>query len=946
MRRLALFFETRYTQRGEASDLEKAIMMSRGALELCPGDHPLRSLSLYNLASCLSKHFKHSRHAEDLEEAILLHRAALKLRPEGHSDHCISLNNLASSLWTRFDHRGRMEDLEEAISLLHAALVPLPVGHPLRPTSLSNLALYLSTRFKYGGHVEDLEEAISVIRAALELLPEGHSNRPTSLNNLASSLSTRFDHRGRMEDLEEAISLLRAALGLLPVCHPLRPACVNNLALYLSTSFKHSGRAEDLEEAISILRVTLELLPESHLYRFTVLNNLALSLSTRFNHERRTEDLQEAISLLRAVLVLLPEGNLLRSTLSSNLALYLWTRFEHQGWTEDLEEAISLHRTSVELLPEGHPHHSTSLGNLAIALYARFMKDGRTDDLEESVQSLNRAAVHTFSSFSTRLGAVRRWTKMARCHGHQSLPEAHRIAMSLLQRVLTIRPTLSAQHRLLSSDSHYQSLALDAAADSIDNGDFPQAIEFLVQGRALLWSQLRVIRAPQEQLSRSNKALAERFERCNCRLEALIASAESSTFGLGQDGSVVRAVSTSQGQNLVDEMLVQMRQLHEEQEAIITDIRRMPGFENFLRAAPFEVIQQAASEGPVIILNHSKYRCDALILLPRGNNPCVCIPLDEDFHTDTVELHGVLSQVRREFRVASCEYDEILRRVMKTLWDRVVSKVVQGLKEIGIMEGSRIWWCPTSVLSAFPFHAAGPYEDAAGNTKYLLDDYISSYTPTLTSLINARSEIQNGNKRMLFVGDTKLASAKKERDAVRRSCRIDKQLLDEQATPDAVLRMLRRVQWVHFVCHGLLDEEPFSSSLKLHGGGLTLLDIARANLPNAELAFLSACHTAEQAPKSALDEALHLAAAMQFCGFRSVVGTMWQLLDKDGPYLASAVYWYLMRDLEDGEVRFKRAAAAVREAALRLRERGDEGPDGRKVEIMAERWVNLVHIGA
>ncbi|KAL5478989.1 hypothetical protein ACEPAI_2277 [Sanghuangporus weigelae] len=652
MRRLTLFFETRYTQRSQACDLEKAIMMSRV--------------------------FKHSGRAEDLEEAILLHRAALKLRPECHSDRCISLNNLASSLWTRFVHGGRMEDLEEAISLL------LSVGNPLHPTSLSNLALYLSTRFKYGGNVEDLEEAISVIRTALEFLPDGHSNRPMSLNNLASSLSTRFNHGGRMKDLEEAISLLRTALGLLP-------------------------------------------------------------------------DLEEAISLLRAILELLLEGHLLRSTLLSNLALYLWTRFEHQGWTEDLEEAISLHRASVGILPECLPHHSISLGNLATALYARFMKDSRTDDLEEFMQSLNHAAVHTFSSFSTRLGAVRRWTEIARCHGHPSRPEARRIAMSLLQRVLTIRPTLSAQHKLLSSDSYYQSLALDAAADSIDNNDFPQAIEFLEQGRALLWSQLRVIRTPQEQLSRSNKTLVERFERCNCRLEALIASSESSTFGSGQDGSVVRAVSTSQGQNSVDEMLVQMRQLHEEQEAIVTDIRQIPGFENFPRAAFFEVIQQAASEDPVIILNHSNYRCDALILLSRENNPCVCVPLDEDFYTDTAELHGELSQVRREFGVASREYDEILRRVMKTTWDRVVSKVVQKLKELGIMEGSRIWWCPTSVLSAFPFHAAG----AAGNTKYLLDDYISSYTPTLTSLINARSEIQNGNKTILFVGNTKLPSAKK-----------------------------------------------------------------------------------------------------------------------------------------------------------------------------------------
>lgn len=52
-----------------------------------------------------------------------------------------------------------------------------------------------------------------------------------------------------------------------------------------------------------------------------------------------------------------------------------------------------------------------------------------------------------------------------------------------------------------------------------------------------------------------------------------------------------------------------------------------------------------------------------------------------------------------------------------------------------------------------------------------------------------------------------------------------------------------------------------------------LLDIVRRQLPSAEFAFLSACHTAELAEESLADEVLHLAAAMQFCGFRSVVGT-------------------------------------------------------------------------
>jgi CHAT domain-containing protein len=48
----------------------------------------------------------------------------------------------------------------------------------------------------------------------------------------------------------------------------------------------------------------------------------------------------------------------------------------------------------------------------------------------------------------------------------------------------------------------------------------------------------------------------------------------------------------------------------------------------------------------------------------------------------------------------------------------------------------------------------------------------------------------------------------------------------------------------------------------------------RLRLPHAVLAFLSACQTAQGSEKQP-DQAVHLAASMLFCGFRSVVGTMW-----------------------------------------------------------------------
>ena len=60
-----------------------------------------------------------------------------------------------------------------------------------------------------------------------------------------------------------------------------------------------------------------------------------------------------------------------------------------------------------------------------------------------------------------------------------------------------------------------------------------------------------------------------------------------------------------------------MRRLSEEQEALVGDIRKVPGFEEFVQATSFERLRQAAIEGPVVVANHSRFRCDTLIIPPR-----------------------------------------------------------------------------------------------------------------------------------------------------------------------------------------------------------------------------------------------------------------------------------------------------------------------------------------
>ena len=131
--------------------------------------------------------------------------------------------------------------------------------------------------------------------------------------------------------------------------------------------------------------------------------------------------------------------------------------------------------------------------------------------------------------------------------------------------------------------------------------------------------------------------------------------------------------------------------------------------------------------------------------------------------------------------------------------------------------------------------------------------------------------------------------------------------------------------------------DPFHSRFLLRGDrSLRLVDIVSKHLPTAELAFLSACHSA-RGDAAAYDEAIHLAAGMQFAGYRGVIGTMWSMGDEDGPVVARAFYSHMVRKREDegGRMDYRDAAEALGKATRALRRAG----------VPLERWICFVHYG-
>jgi CHAT domain-containing protein len=184
-----------------------------------------------------------------------------------------------------------------------------------------------------------------------------------------------------------------------------------------------------------------------------------------------------------------------------------------------------------------------------------------------------------------------------------------------------------------------------------------------------------------------------------------------------------------------------------------------------------------------------------------------------------------------------------------------------------------------------PLHAAGIYE---GDYWACTADYVvSSYTPSLSALIKAREDftpvLRHEIQALLFSEPSApgLSYIPSVSDEVQTVAAIlmstSASVVNDVYAPSLVQSVLDQApsaHILHLACHGHQHEDPLKSCFALHNGHLTISALMDLSLPKAMLAYLSACETAK-GDKKQPDQAVHLAASMLFCGFCSVVGTMW-----------------------------------------------------------------------
>src|SRR5690242_6078558 len=68
----------------------------------------------------------------------------------------------------------------------------------------------------------------------------------------------------------------------------------------------------------------------------------------------------------------------------------------------------------------------------------------------------------------------------------------------------------------------------------------------------------------------------------------------------------------------LSQMVDRRMALAREWDELVEQVRKLEGFEDFLRPPPLEKLLPAAANGPVAIINVSQWRCDALIITTTG----------------------------------------------------------------------------------------------------------------------------------------------------------------------------------------------------------------------------------------------------------------------------------------------------------------------------------------
>jgi tetratricopeptide (TPR) repeat protein len=857
----------------EPGALATAVETADEVLRLAePDSEPALSVRS-TLAEALHERYRVSSDEADLDRAIDVASDGARLSKGENQILCLAA--LGAALTDRALAAGSRGDADRAVKILTSAVDLIPPGSPYGERTRSRLGNALAMRARLAGDTRDIDAAITAYRKAIRGARDHHM-----LEGLASALIGRALWNGGLEDLNEAIGLCQEATQIAPEHDRYRAQSL--LTTALGRRAVRTGGQEDRDAAIEAGTAALLAMPSRHPERRVCLSNLA---SVYLEHHRKQReilpDLNKAIDLGREALQITPPGNGHRPSLLANLASALTDRFAVTSQVPDFHAAAEYANMAIAECPADRAEHAQLhylRARVFLGAAKRLANIASPQQLAGAVQDLRTASGAPLASPAIRVVALAELAELA------TDPDA---SLAYYEEIIPLTPLLVSP-RLSHSEregllAELKGVFREAVATALDAGQRERAVELLEYGRSIDWSQTA-----------------------------------------------------------------------------------RPDLD--LRPAPYSRLRPAAAEGAIVLINIAKRRSDAMALTPDGLH---VIPLTSATPAEVEEhvaeyIDGLANmetggpelvfgeewaeEMRTTLRLASRgEHLKgatlIAKRPLEWLWKAIAEPVLTALGHIGTpadVSGAswpRVWWCPAGLLAHLPLHAAGRHIPAVPGES-VIDRVVSSYTPSLMALIEARDRPASDANRMLVVAMRETPGLPALPDAD-----DDISVLTElfggrttamtgaEATREAVCAELPGHSWAHFACHGVFEPlNPTLSGLRLHDETLTVDDILKLRLENAEFAFLSSCNSAVSGYRLP-DDGMSVSAALHAAGFRHVVAASWIVLGRYAGFVSDHVYRAVNADVDTTRPQF---AVALHQALRELRAQPD-------MELGI--WMPFTHIG-
>ncbi|WP_431046973.1 CHAT domain-containing protein [Streptomyces sp. P1-3] len=904
---------------GGLAPIEESVRCHREAVAMSSG--PPTPAALLGLANSLGEHYRHTRDVQRSDEAMRYFRAALAAEQPASANRGLILTGLGYAEWHRAVDSGDETLMDSAVGTLREAVTIVPKARI--GMALTNLGGALADRARVTGNRVWLAEAVTVLRRAVKDSPPTAMERSLHLNNLAEALRSWYETVGDPSAADEAAALLREAMAGKHSERLGAELAAINLGIVLTTRARLETDPDVAGEARRVLEEGVAGLGEHHPSRCFALLNLADACVTAAHlaeeaaaHVAEETDAHVAEEATGAVA------------------------------RQALHRAVTATRESLAGTPESHPNHALAQGLLAQAQLGRAALGERVD-LVEAARIARSCARNPIAPSAARLLAARAWGEASAKAGHHAdALDGYAYAVGLLPSIAPRDLARADQEARLRISA---GLASDAAALALNEGAAGRALALLEHGRGVLLAQGLENRADVSRLRDLDPALAAEFERIRDQLSAppqLSPALHTLSPALRTEaGGPAAPPHDAHEAGVIAEA---RHTLARRWERLLDEIRELPGLDGFLRPPSVPELVTAAADGPVVVVNVSGYRCDALVVTADAGIEVVPLPdlTPEAALSRAAEFVDGIDEAYGGKGVDNAVAAmRTLSGTLGWLWDTVAAPVLDRLGLDAVpRDGApwpRLWWCPTGWLSFLPLHAAG--RGAPDSGTWVLDRAVSSYTPTLRALVRARDGLTLGapaRPSPLVValaetpGAARLPGASREAALLAELFPSGRLLAGADATVEAVVQALEAHPWVHFSCHGVSELlSPSQSGLILYDGRLTVSDAAAQRPRSPELAVLSACSTS-QGGVTLPDEAVQLTSSFQLAGYPHVIGTLWTVSDKLATRLTEEFYASLAEDVARG--RPIDPAAALHRPVRSLRDRYAQAP---------HLWAAHIHTG-